>query len=92
MKVGFYATLRKIVGAKYVDVGDIVGMTVAELVHHVVALHPALAEEMLDADGGISRHVHVFIDGRSANWLADGKATRIEPTHQVEFFPAVAGG
>ena len=46
---------------------------------------------MLDADGGISRHVHVFIDGRSAIWLAEGKATRIEATHQVEFFPAVAG-
>ena len=92
MKVGFYATLRKIVGAKYIDVGDVVGMTVAELVHHVIALHPELAAEMLDADGRISRHVHVFIDGRSATWLADGKATRIEATHQVEFFPAVAGG
>ncbi len=41
---------------------------------------------------GEDSYLQSFINGRSALWLADGKATRIEATHQVEFFPAVAGG
>ncbi len=92
MQVGFYATLRPIVGGKSVEVPLPPGATVQDLVDRVVARWPALEEALLDEHGALSRHVHVFVDGRGAGYLPDGLATRLEPHHKVDIFPAVAGG
>lgn len=92
MTVAFYATLRRVVGAKSIDVGDVSGLTLRELVDLVVRLHPGLEDDLLDEAGAVSRRVHVVVDGRSAVWLSEGFATRLEPGMTVAFFPAVAGG
>jgi molybdopterin synthase sulfur carrier subunit len=92
MTVGFYATLRRIVGAKHVEMGALEGVTVGELVARVVARFPDLGPAILDEDGRLSRYVHVFVDGRGAQWLPEGLETRIEAGQTIEFFPAVAGG
>jgi molybdopterin synthase sulfur carrier subunit len=92
MTVAFYATLRRIVGAKAIDVGDVTGLTLRDLVDLVIRLHPGLAEELLDESGEVSRRVHVVVDGRSAIWLPERFATRVAPEMTVAFFPAVAGG
>ena len=63
-----------------------------ELVDVVIRLHPGLAEELLDEAGGVSRRIHVVVDGRSAVWLPERFATRVAPGMTVAFFPAVAGG
>lgn len=92
MKVHFYATLRRTVGCKCVDIplGD--GATVDDVVARVLERFPALRPELLDADGALSRHVHVFINGRGTPWLERQTRTVIRDGDRVELFPAVAGG
>ena len=53
---------------------------------------PELALLMLDEDGGLSRRVHVFVDGRSARHLPEGPETKLFTGNEIDVFPAVAGG
>ena len=92
MRIGFYATLRKIVGEKYVELDLPTPCTLQQIVDAVVAAYPGLTEEILDAAGGLDRHVHLFVDGRSSKFLVDGLATEVDGSQSIEFFPAVAGG
>ena len=92
MRIGFYATLRKIVGEKYVELDLPVPCTLQQIVDAVVAAHPDLAEEILDESGGLDRYIHLFVDGRSSKFLTDGLATEVDGGQSIEFFPAVAGG
>ena len=92
MRIGFYATLRKIVGEKYVDLDVPAPCTLQQIIDAVVAAHPDLAEEILDEDGGLDRYIHLFVDGRSSKFLDDGLATVVDGSQAIEFFPAVAGG
>ncbi len=92
MEVAFFATLRAIVGAKRVEI-DLPGdARVGELVDALVARWPDLKELLRDESGGLSRRVHVFLDGRSVRWLPEGEATSLEGVESVDVFPAVAGG
>lgn len=92
MKVNFYATLRPIVGGRTVEIDLPAGVTVRELVDALVERWPPLREQLLDADGELYRHVHVFINGRDAPFLEDGMRSVIAATDTVDVFPAVAGG
>jgi molybdopterin synthase sulfur carrier subunit len=92
MRVKVYATLRPIVGDREVDLPLAEGVSVRELVTHMVGRWPALAEIMLDEEGGISRHVHVLVGGRSARHLPDGPDTVLRASDEIDVFPAVAGG
>ena len=53
---------------------------------------PPLREQLLDANGKLYSHVHVFINGRDAPYLPNGVATVIAPGDTIDIFPAVAGG
>jgi molybdopterin synthase sulfur carrier subunit len=92
MKVSFYATLRKIVGEKTVDIRLPDDPRLQDLLDEVLATYPALREDLLDDAGELSRHVHLFVNGRSSKYLSDGLATPIDTSQKIEFFPAVAGG
>jgi len=92
VQVRFYATFRPIVGGKHAEVPLRPDATVQELVDAVLARWPALREHLLDDDGGLSRRTNVFIDGRSVRWLPEGLATVLSDSHEVDIFPAVAGG
>ncbi|MBB84011.1 MAG: ubiquitin-like small modifier protein 1 [Myxococcota bacterium] len=92
MRIGFYATLRKIVGEKYVELALPEPCTLQQILDAVVASYPDLAEEILDESGGLDRYIHLFVDGRSSKYLEDGLATEVDGTRTIEFFPAVAGG
>ena len=92
MRIGFYATLRKIVGEKYVELDVPVPCTLQQIIDAVVAVHPDLAEEILDESGGLDRYIHLFVDGRSSKFLEAGLATEVDGSQSIEFFPAVAGG
>ena len=91
-EVRFYATLRRIVGARSVEIPVPPRPTVQSILDAVVARFPKLGAEILGEGGALSRHVHIFVNGRGVTYLPDGLATRVEPTTIVEFFPAVAGG
>ncbi len=92
MQVNFYATLRPIVGGRTVEfyVGEHV--TVKQLVDVIVERFPRLRKELLNEDGNLYPHVHVFINGRDAPYLPNGVETVIKPGDTVDIFPAVAGG
>ena len=92
MRIGFYATLRKIVGEKYVELPLPTPCTLQQIVDAVVAAYPDLAEEILDEDGGLDRYIHLFVDGRSSKYLENGLSTEVDGSQSIEFFPAVAGG
>ncbi len=92
MKISFYATFRPIVGGKTVDIALREGATVRDLIEAVVQRFPDIGPLLLDEAGELSRHVHVFIDGRGAPYLEDGLASVLSPDQKVDLFPAVAGG
>lgn len=92
MEVDFFATLRQIVGAKRVRFELTNGMTVWDLVEEIVARYPDLRPELLDEEGELYPHVHVFVNGRDAPYLEEGLDTALKAGDKVKVFPAVAGG
>ena len=92
MEVFFYATFRPAVGGKSADVPVGPGDTLRELIDAAVGRFPALNDLLLDDAGELSRHVHLFVNGRGAVHLPEGLDTKIAAGDRIDFFPAVAGG
>lgn len=92
MKVNFYATLRQIVGTKTIEIPLEEEATLQQLVNEIITRYPALSHELVDEQGGLYGHVHVFVNGRDARFLEDGLSTVLEPEDNVSVFPAVGGG
>jgi molybdopterin synthase sulfur carrier subunit len=92
MQINFYATLRPIVGARTVQFDLAEGLSVGEIVTAVVTRFPPLRKELLNAEGNLYQHVHVFINGRDAPYLPEGVETLIQAGDTIDIFPAVAGG
>jgi molybdopterin synthase sulfur carrier subunit len=92
MKVNFYATLRQIAGTKTVEIPIEAGATVAKLVESVVEQFPPMRRELLDEEGNLFGHVHVFINGRDVPVLQKRVDTVLSPGDKVDIFPPVGGG
>jgi len=92
MKVNFFATLRPIVGSKTVEVGFTEGLTLRQVLNDLSVRFPQLRPELLDENGNLCGHVHVFVNGRDVPFLADKINTRISPQDAVNIFPPVGGG
>jgi len=75
-------------GTKLVAVG---GETVQEAVHNLVALYPALAPQLLAADGAINGFVNVFLNDTDVRHLA-GLQTPVGEHDSLVLLPAMAGG
>ncbi len=92
MQIRFFATLRQITGQKTVEFDIPEGTDVMGLVEIVVTRFPAMRRELLDEQGNLWRHVHVFINGRDAPYLDNGLNTLVHQDDVVNIFPAVGGG
>lgn len=92
MKVNFYATLRPLVGQKTVEIDLPDGASVQQLIDAIVARYPALRPELLDEDGRLHGHVHVFIKGRDVYYLEQDVDTPLHADEKIDIFPAVGGG
>jgi MoaD family protein len=92
MRVSFYATLRKTVGSKHVDLDLPDTVCLHDVLAAVLDAYPDLREELLDDAGSLSRHIHLFVNGRSSKWLPEGMDATVDGSQTIEFFPAVAGG
>ena len=92
MKVNFYATLRAITGQKTVEFELAEGKTVGHLVDSVISRYPTMREILLNENGHLYGHVHVFINGRDVPFLENQLETVIKPTDTINIFPAVGGG
>jgi len=92
MRVNYYATLRQIVGQKTIDFDIPPGSTIGFLVQEMVARFPDLRQALVDADGQLVRHVHVFVNGRDVPFLEHQMETVLKEEDVVSVFPAVGGG
>ncbi|HFE67565.1 MAG TPA: MoaD/ThiS family protein [Chloroflexi bacterium] len=92
MKVNFYATLRPIVGQKTVELPIENGATVQDVLETIVEKYPDMRQELMDENGQLLGHVHLFINGRDALYLENMMQTKIKPTDKIDVFPAVGGG
>ncbi|MCS7249143.1 MAG: MoaD/ThiS family protein [Anaerolineales bacterium] len=92
MKVNFYATLRAVVGAKTVELELNRRATVEELIYEIVKRYPALHEHLIDRQGKLHGHIHVFVNGRDVYYLEDDYKTLLNPEDKVDIFPPVGGG
>lgn len=93
MQVNFYATFREIVGSKSIELELADGTSVQGLLDRVLLDHPGLRGEMLDEGGNLSKHVHIFVNGRGCIYLEQGLETPLSAQDdRIDFFPAVAGG
>lgn len=92
MHVSFYATLRNVVGAKSVDFQLPPGATVQTLLDEMIARYPALRHELLNENGEMYSHVHIFVNGRDASFLERGMETVLQSDDTLGVFPAVGGG
>ncbi len=92
MKVNFYATLRVIAGQKTVEIERRNGMTAKELLEAVFIRFPEMREELVDQDGNLFGHVHLFVNGRDSRFLENAIDTTIKADDKIDIFPAVGGG
>lgn len=75
-------------GAKEVEIP---GTTVREIIDGLVAAHPTLAGQLLDADGGLNRFVNVFVNDTDVRHV-DALETKVGERDRVVLLPAMAGG
>jgi molybdopterin synthase sulfur carrier subunit len=68
------------------------GVTAKELLDTIIAKFPPLKKELLQEDGRLYGHVHLSINGRDVQFLADNLDTKIMPEDEISLFPAVGGG
>ena len=92
MKVNFYATLRQIIGQKTVEFDLRQGTTAAQLVDTILERFPLMRPELIDENGDLHSHIHIFINGRDVPFLENKLDTVIEPTDKIDIFPPVGGG
>ncbi len=92
MKVNFYATLRQIVGQKTIEISLENEATVQDLLDEVVNRYPLMRRELLNDDGVLYPHVHLFVNGRDAPYLEDEMESILQPEDKIDIFPAVGGG
>ncbi len=92
MKVNFYATYRPIVGGKTVEFDLDHGITLRQLVQAIIARFPAMRREMLDDNGNLYSHVHIFVNGRDSVLLEKKLDTQLQVDDVLNIFPPVGGG
>ena len=88
----FYATLRSIVGSRQVEISLPPDGTLRQLIDEIVRQFPAMQAEMLDSQGNLYGHIHIFVNGRESTFLAGGLETILEPEDTISIFPPVGGG
>ena len=67
------------------------GATLGATLRALVALHPALNEQIFEADNTLRRWVNVYVDGADARHLG-GLETPTRDGIEVVILPAMAGG
>ena len=92
MIVHYYANLRQIVGSRQVDFVLPQGGTLRQLVEEMVKRFPGLKMEMLDQQGNLYGHIHIFVNGRDNTFLDGSLETILDPDDTISIFPPVGGG
>ena len=75
-------------GAKEIEIA---GATVREVLDDLVAAHPSLAAQLLDAQGELNRFINVFLNDTDIRYL-NSLDTEVGDRDRVLLLPAMAGG
>ncbi|MDA8265699.1 MAG: MoaD/ThiS family protein [Actinomycetota bacterium] len=67
------------------------GETIGEVLDTLQRTYPAIAGQVLTADGALHRFVNVYVNDDDVRYL-DKLDTRVAPDDVVSILPAVAGG
>ena len=92
MIVNYYATLRQVVGSRQVDFVLPQGGTLRQLVEEMIKRYPGLKKEILDPQGNLYGHIHIFVNGRDNTFLDGSLNSILEPDDTISIFPPVGGG
>jgi len=83
--VSIPSPLRSYTGAEHVEAD---GGTLAELMHDLDRRYPGIRFRMIDEQGGIRRHIRIFVNREQAATLADP----LTPTDQIQILQNLSGG
>lgn len=90
--VKVFATYRKLAGnRKEFTLDQPAPLSVRQALEAVFEAHPALRDEVLDAQGNVLPHVSVFVGGRDVRHK-QGLDTQLQAGETLSLFPPVAGG
>ena len=92
MIVNYYATLRQVVGTRQVELDLPPGGTLRQLVDEMIRRYPSLKREMLDPQGSLYGHIHIFVNGLDSTLLDGSLDSVLEPGDTISIFPPVGGG
>jgi molybdopterin synthase sulfur carrier subunit len=92
MIVNYYATLRQVVGSREVEFVLPQGGTLRQLVEEMIKRFPGLKNEMMDQQGNLYGHIHIFVNGRDSTFLNGTLDTILNPGDTISVFPPVGGG
>jgi molybdopterin converting factor small subunit len=67
------------------------GGTIGEVFQDLVGQYPGLRSQVLDADGGLHRHLNVFLNDDDIRYLGRLDA-KVGGDDTITLMPAVAGG
>lgn len=67
------------------------GATIGEVLGKLVAEHPGLAGQVVQADGSLHKFVNIYVNDDDVRYL-DGLDTPVPDGAEVSILPAVAGG
>jgi hypothetical protein len=67
------------------------GATVADVLDHLCAEHPAVGGYLRDEHGRLRKHIAVFVEGAQLRG-AEALARRVSPETEVFIFQALSGG
>lgn len=92
LNVNFFATLRRVTGTKTVEFDLPDEVTAGQVLDAVIERFPDMRADLLDENGELHRHCHMFINGRGVPFLLEKMDTVVRPGDTVNIFPAVGGG
>lgn len=85
------AQLRRVAGAKQVEVAVQPSATVRDLFQAVLRAHHALGDHILEDSGDLKPGIQLLVDGRHIDFL-QGMDTPVYAARDLFLIPPIAGG
>jgi sulfur-carrier protein len=92
MIVRYYAMLRQVVGSREAEFIMPPGSSLRQLVEEMIKRYPGLKAKLLDPQGNLYSHIHIYINGRDSTLLDASLDHILDPDDAISVFPPVGGG
>ena len=70
---------------------EVAGTTIGEVLANLVAAHPTLEGQVLDAEGGLHRFLNIYVNDDDVRYIG-GLNAPVADGDDITLLPAVAGG